>query len=168
MVMSVPNLSEAVAAALAKLKALEQSQPSSTTDKELLQLSDELRKLRKQLHGRINALPWNQEKKALRDLLEKVDRVLSAWEYEIEVDVSPKRLNELEEKLSAGALNDSTRRKLQSEQRRILALQKKAIERAGATSAAKSTPRATKSVAEKIAEYEALRARALGSGKDES
>jgi hypothetical protein len=132
MVMSVPNLSEAVAAALALLKALEQSPMSPTKDEELPALNSKLRKLRKLLCDRVNALPWNEEKKQLLVLREKLDRALSSWEYQIEVDISAKRLNELEKELSAGALNDSKRRRLQKEQRRILAF-RKSIEQARIT-----------------------------------
>jgi hypothetical protein len=166
--MSVPNLSEAVVAALARLKALEQSPISPTKEEELPALNSELRKLRKLLSDRINALPWNEEKKELLALREKLDRALSSWEYEIEVDTSAKRLKELEKELSAGALNDSKRRKLQKERRKILAL-RKSIEQSGAADdGARSTAPAVKSPTQRIAEYEALLARALRSHKDES
>ena len=164
--MSGANLSEAVAAALAHLKALQQSSPSLTKYKKLLALNSELRKLSELVCDRMNVLRWNEEKKQLQVLSKKLDRALSNWEYQIEVDVSRKRQNELEKELSAGGLNDSTRRKLQKELPTIKALLR-AMERASAESTAESTVPFNKSAAEKIAEYEAAVARALRVRKSE-
>jgi hypothetical protein len=162
--MSALNLCDDVSAALARLKALEQSPPSTAREEELLALNQELRKLRKLVCDRMNAIHgWNKEKKQLQGLRKQVDRALSNWEYQTEVDISDKRLKEVEKELSTGGLNDSKRRKLQKERRRILALRSKASEEARVTSAAESTAPATKSAAEKIAEYEAHLAQALRS-----
>jgi predicted nucleic acid-binding Zn-ribbon protein len=164
--MNIPNLSEAVANALERLRVVKEMPPSLARDEELLALNGELRKLRKRLWDQMNALPWGKERKTLHSLHEKVDRALSNWDYQREVDVRAERRNELEKKLSAGGLNDSTRRKLRKERRTIKALLS-AMEKGRAESAAKSTAPATKTAAGKIAEYEALKARLLGSGKDE-
>jgi hypothetical protein len=164
--MSVPNLSETVAAALEHLKTLEQLPMSPAKEEELPAVQSELQKSRKLLRDKINALSSGKERKQLVTLLSKVERALSNWEYQSEVDVSAERRNELEKKLSAGGLNDSTRRKLQKELRMIKALLS-AIEKGRAENATESTAPAAKTAAEKIAEYEALKARLLGSGKDE-
>src|SRR5260370_20502610 len=127
--MSVPIGSETVAATLTRLKVLQESPTSAAKDEEMPALNGELRKLRKLVFNKINALPWGQERKQLVVLSEKLDRALSSWEYEFEVDISPRRLNELKKELSAGALNDSKRRRLQKEMRKIMAL-RKSIEQA--------------------------------------
>jgi hypothetical protein len=165
--MNVLNLSEAVAAKLARLKAVQESPTSLTKYKKLLALNSELRKLREVVCDRMNALPWNEEKKHLQVLGKELDRALSNWEYQIEVDVSPKRQNELEKELSAGGLNDSTRRKLQKELQTMLALRSKVAEEARATSAAESTVPATRAAAERIDEHKAELERALRPSRDE-
>jgi hypothetical protein len=160
--MSVPDLSEAVAAALARLKAVQESPTSLTRYKNLLALNSELRKLHKLICDRMNALPWSEEKKQLQNLREQVERA-PIWGYEIDVDLSTKRLNDLDTELSAGGLNNSKRRKLQKERRTILARRRRLVEDAKST----RSP-ATKSVTEKIAEYEARRARFLESEKTQN
>jgi hypothetical protein len=112
----------------------------------------------------MNALPWNNEKEDLKILSKELDKALSNWEYRIEVDVSPKRQNELLKALSAGGLNDSTRRKLRKELRTIEACLR-AMEKATAKSAEELAALPNKSVSEKIAEYETLKARFLASEK---
>jgi hypothetical protein len=107
--MNVLNLSEAVAAKLARLRAVQESPKSLSKYKNLLALNDELRNLRKLVWDKINALPWGDEKKEVIALYDELDRALFNWEYQIKVNVSPKRQNELEKELSAGGLNDSTR-----------------------------------------------------------
>jgi hypothetical protein len=164
--MSVPNLSEAVAAALARLKALEQSPMSPTKEEELPALNSELRNLHKLVCDKINALPWNEERKQLMIWRKKLDRALSSWEYESQVDISSKRLNEVDKELSR-PLNNSKRREFLKERRRISALRKKLVQQAGTAGVPKSEVPAVKSTVEGIAEYEALRARAFGFRKDE-
>ncbi len=157
--MSVPDLSGAVAAALARLKALQERPASLTKYKNLLVLNDDLRILRKLVCDKINALPWGDEKKQVTALRDELDRVLCNWEYEFKVDISDKRLHELLQQLLTGGLNNSQRRKLKKERQTILALrQKLAQQMAGVR---KSAAQADKSRAERIAEYEALLARAL-------
>jgi hypothetical protein len=160
--MSAPNFSEVVAEKLTRLKVLEQSPSSPTRDQELLAVKGELLELHKLVCDKMNALPWNEEKKQLQGLREQLDRA-PIWGYEIDVDVSTKRLNELDTELSAGGLNDSKRRKLHKERQTILALRRRLVEEVNAT-----RPPVTKSVTEKIAEYEARRARFLGSEKTQS
>lgn len=124
MKVSLANLPEAVAAALTRLNALKGQPMSPTTAEQMPALNTELRELRKRLCDRMNALSWNEERKGLLDLRKKLDRALSGWEYESTVDVSLKRVNELETELLASALNDSQRRRLQRVLRQILALRK--------------------------------------------
>lgn len=157
--MSAPNFSELVAEKLTRLKVLEQSPSSPTRDEELLAINSELRKLQKVICDRMNALPWNEEKKQLQRLREELDRA-PIWGYEIDVDLSTKRLNELDTELAVGGLNDSKRRKLQKERRTTLARRRSLVEEAKAPA-----PPVTKSVTEQIAEYEARKARLLGSEK---
>jgi hypothetical protein len=164
--MSATNLSKVVAAKRARLKVLEQLPSSPTRDQELLAVSSELRKLYKLVSDRMNAIPWNEEKKQLRDLREELDRA-PIWGYELDVNLSTKRLNELDTELTAGGLNNSIRKKLQKERRTISALRRRTAEHAMAASASESTSPASKSLAEKIAEYKADVARALRSGTNE-
>ena len=161
--MSTSNLSETVTAALSQLKMLQESSPTSAArEEELPTLNGELRKLGKLLSDKINALPWNQERKQLLALRAKLDLALSTWDYEVEVDTSTKRLKELEKELSSSALNDSRRRKIQRERRTILAL-RRSLQQSGA--ATKSNSSATKSSAQKISEYKEDLRRAFAMSK---
>jgi hypothetical protein len=165
--MSGANPSKDVTEALARLEAVQRSPTSLTKYKKLLALNSELRRLRKLVCDRMNALPWNEEKKQLQDLLKRVDRALSNWEYRVEVDVSPKRQSELEKKLSVGGLNNSTRQKLQKELGTIKAYLR-AMERARAKSAEELAALPSKFASEKIAEYKKLKALFLASKRPQT
>ena len=175
--MSVLKLSEDVANALERLSVVKEMPPSPARDEELPALNRELRKFRKRLWDQMNGLRWGKERKMLQGLHEKVDKALSNWEYEVEVDVSDKRLKDAEKELLAGGLNDSKRKKLHKKQRTILALREKSTEQARTAATGKSTApnrcrfplalrqRAVK--AQKIAEYEASLAQALRCRREE-
>ncbi|MDP9003379.1 MAG: hypothetical protein M3N12_01160 [Verrucomicrobiota bacterium] len=151
------DLLDNVAAALTRLETLKAQPISPTIEEALPALNAELRKLLKQLRDEMNTLRWGKERKGLLALTRKIERALSGWEYDIEIDVSMKRIKEIDERLSAGGLNDSRRRRLERERRKIQAVRQSFEEK----HAGPLTAPIVKSTAQTMKDYETERLRAL-------